>query len=267
MATAKTAPKKNQPKAGTAVAPVRQVALPANYDEAKEARKAQFMQTIAANSGERNYIKIVNKEFEVPLSNGESQTSPEISGIIVAFTAYKSWHENGYKRGDEAPPNCFAIGDDNFDNLIPSANSPDCQAQTCGTCALNKFEKDPKGKWQAKVCKDAFKLAIVAADDPTKLMQLKISATGTKHFIDYIKSIYKLGKDFPEVITEFSFDPASDYSSVRCRMIDDVPAKAQGLIVSLTDEAVALVSQEPRLDEFEEKVAAKRLPAPKKKRA
>ena len=257
---------KATPKATAVSTVVKDVPLPANYDESREARKAAFKQKIAAGSADMTKIAVSqDKKFNVPV-DGEIVKSDEISGIIIDFTAHKNWFEGAYVKGESAPPNCFAIGDEDFDSLIPSSNSPDIQAQSCGTCALGKFEKDAKGKWLAPACKSKFRLAVVAPGQE-KLMLLDISSTGTKEFIKYINSIYAQGKDFNEVITEFTFDAGSDYPSVRCRDIGDVPAKHKGFLASLEVDARAMVLREPNVDEFDEKVAAKRLPAPKKRRA
>lgn len=253
----------------TAVAPMKAVPLPATYSEDRAAAKAAFMSKIAAGqTGEANRIAVTqDKKFKVPV-DGEFQKVDTISGIIVAFTAMRNWYEGEFDRENPAPPNCFAIGDNSFDALVPSPNSPDIQNEgnSCGTCALGKFEKDSKGKWIAPACKSKFRLAIVAPGQD-QLMTVDISSTGTKEFIKYIKSIYAQEKDFCEVVTEFSFDAASDYPSVRCREVGMVPEKSRGLIANLEDEAKGLVSKEPDVSTFEEAVVAKRLPAPKKRRA
>lgn len=98
-------------------------------------------------------------------------------------------------------------------------------------------------------------------------MTLDISATATKSFDSYVRTLMNMDKNLHEVITEFSFDPASEYPSIRCRMLDDVPEKALGFVVSQMQDAEGIVSAEPDVSEFQEKVVDKRAPAPKKRRA
>jgi hypothetical protein len=240
------------------------VALPENYEVQQAADVAAFRSRMGGSS-ENNRISVTqDKKFKV----GDTKTD-SISGIIVDFVARKNHYEGAFDKDNVSPPTCFAIGFAKHDNLIPSENSPEAQADACRNCALNKFEKLPTGKWKPKVCKDSYRLALIAPDDDgqAKLFTLDISSTGVRDFEKYVASLSNLQKAPYNVVTDFSFDPKSDYPSVRCVSGKDTPVHLLAPIASARNEAVTMIQQEPKLEGFQEKVVAKRLPAPKKRKA
>lgn len=250
--------------AATAVAKIKAAPLPADYDE--QAAINAFKSRLSVS--ETNKIQVTqDKHFKVPMAGGDAEKVNVISGIIVDFSSRKNFYENGFDRDNPTPPNCFAIGFMAHDNLLPDEDSPEAQGETCRACARNQWEKDAKGKWIAPECKSSYRLALIAPDDDGKgrLLTLDLSSTATKEFDKYVRSLANLQKAPYHVVTEFSFDPKSEYPSVRCEMINEVPKNGLGFIVGLRDEATTLVSRKPNLEGFEEKVAAKRLPAPKGK--
>lgn len=273
MATAKTvkAPAKATGKPlnkSTALANVKST-LPANFEEQQAADIARFKERLAVSESSRIQVT-QDKHFKVP--NGDEQTEKvaTIRGIIVDFATRKAYYEGQFDRDNPAPPNCFAIGFTQHDNLLPDPASPDAQNDICRGCQHNSFTQLPNGKWQAKNCKDSYRLALISPDGSgdTKLMTLDISATAVRNFDKYVRSLANMGKAPYQVITNFSFDPASEYPSVRFELDEDVPKNAVGLVLEQRDEAAKLVALPPNLDNFEERVVAKRAPAPKgRKRA
>lgn len=241
--------------------------LPANYEESQAADIAAFKNRLAVS--DTNKIAVTqDKFFKVPVAGSDSQKTQTVAGIIVDFAARKNYYSVPFNRDNPVPPDCFAIGFVAHDNLMPSENAPEAQCDNCRGCAHNKFEKLPTGKWKAKDCGDMYRLAIVAPDDSGegRLMTIDISSTGTKAFDKYVRTLAQLQKAPYNVVTEFSFDPQSDYPSVRCESLTDVPKQAIGFVLSLREEAERLVTMEPNLDGYAEKVAQakKALPAPRK---
>lgn len=266
---AKTAPKKSAAKAkpSTAVATMPKAALPENYEEAQAADIASFKSRLAVS--ETNKIQVTqDKFFKVPVQGGDSEKVEEIAGIIVEFAARKNYYSTQFDRDNPIPPDCHAIGFVNHDNLMPQETALNAQCDNCRGCAMNKFEKLPNGKWKAKECKDSYRLALLAPDDDGsgRLMTLDISSTGIKAFDKYVRTLAAVQKAPYNVVTVFSFDPTSEYPSVRFEQGNDVPKQAVGFVLQAREEAAALVSKEPNL-EVEEKPAAKparKLSAPKK---
>jgi hypothetical protein len=224
---------------------------------------------------ESNKISVTqDKKFKLPDADGEIVKVDTVAGVIVDFAAQMRWYEHAYNKDETVPPNCFAVGFASHRQLSPSGTSPEPQVKlptstdekdtrgtTCGTCERFKFEKDAKGNWLPPECKARYVLAIIAADDAGdgKLMKLEISSTGTQAFEKYIRDLSASGRAPYQVVTKFSFDPKKDYASVRCEKLADAPPAAVVAALNIRDEATRVVSQEPSVEGFEEKVAAKRL--------
>ena len=68
-------------------------------------------------------------------------------------------------------------------------------------------------------------------------------------------------------ITEFTFDPNQTYASIRCGNPEPVNKGLYELAKAKREEAVTVLRVEPQVGEFEEKVVAARLPAPKARAA
>lgn len=238
-------------------------ALPANYEERVQNDVASFKSRLAVQ--ETNAIRVTqDKKFKVP-HDGDDMKVDEIAGIIIDFAAHKRYYETDFDRDNPVPPNCFAVGFVPHDQLIPSDSSPELQCEegdSCRNCPKNKFTQTANGKWLPKDCKDSYVIAMIAPDSD-KLMTLSISSTAIKAFDKYIRELASNGFAPYQVVTHFSFDPKSDYSSVRAAMGKTVPKDVMGVVMSVRDDATLMVSQEPKTDGFEEKVVAKRLPPPK----
>lgn len=255
MATAKTAAKKPAAKAGTAVA-LKSASLPANYDQ--DAAINAFKNRLAVS--ESNKIQVTqDKYFKVPVKDGDAVKEDVIYGIIVDFAARKNYYDQPFDRDNPIPPQCHAIGFVAHDSLLPAETALDAQSDTCKTCAQNKFVQQPNGKWSPKECKDSYRLAILAPDDDGegRLMTLEISSTGIKAFDTYVRSLAKVQKTPFQVVTEFFFDPDSEYPSVRCAANADVPKNAIGFVLQQQEAALQLVSREPNLEVEEQPAAAK----------
>lgn len=265
MASAKKPAAKAASKTAVAIATPK-MALPANYEETHQADISAFKNRLAAS--ESNKIQVTqDKFFKVPVPNDDPQKVHTVSGIIVDFAARKAYYESGFDPKNPMPPECFAIGFVAHDNLIPSENAPNGQHNACRGCAQNQWEKDAKGGWIPPNCKTSYRLALLAPDDngEGRLLTLDISSTGTKAFDKYVRKLAAVQKAPYNVVTEFSFDPDSDYPSVRCEELNDVPSTAVGFVLSTRDEALGLVAREPNLEDYEEKKAStKKLPAPKR---
>lgn len=236
----------------TAVARAK-VQLPADVETQMKADIEAFQQRMSAPAGNRIAVT-QDKKFKD--ANGDKHD--EIHGVIVDFVAKKAFYQNSFDKEDVVPPNCFAIGFVQHNSLEPSENSPDQQHDACATCPKNAFKSADNGK--GKACKDSYIVALLPpdADENTPLMTLSISATGIKPFEKYVRD---LARDFGKApycfVTEFSFDHALDYASVRAGNPEQADGKLIALAYSKRDEAKKLLEAEPDTSEFDEKVRNK----------
>jgi hypothetical protein len=244
------------------------VALPTNYDEVQQADISAFKNRLAVT--ESNKISVTQQgDFKVPVPGDDPIKSKTISGIIVDFASRKAFYSSGFDRDNPIPPDCFAIGFVAHDNLLSDEDSPNRQNETCKGCSRNVWEKDAQGKWIPPECKSSYRLALLAPDDDGsgRLMTLDLSSTAIKEHDKYVRALSNKQLAPYNVVTEFFFDPNSEYPSVRSRDIAEVPRTALGFVLSTRDDALGIVTRKPNLDGFEEKKAAaskRKLPAPKK---
>ena len=237
-------------KAPTTAVARAKVQLPAEVEAQMNADIAAFQQRMSAPAGNRIAVT-QDKKFRD--ANGDKHDT--IQGVIVDFVAKKGYYVNEYDKEEVVPPNCFAIGFVQHSSLEPSENSPDQQHDSCATCPKNAFKSAKNGK--GKACKDSYIIALLPpdADETTPLTTLSISATGLKPFEKYVRD---LARDFGKApycfVTEFSFDKALDYASVRAGN----PEPADGMLIALAyskrEEAKKLLEAEPDTSEFDEKV-------------
>lgn len=238
--------------AKTAVARAK-IQLPVNAADIMAADVAALGGKLAAPSGKAIQVT-QSKEFRFP----DTSKVASFKGVIVGFVSTNAYYEGEFDRDNIVPPNCFAIGVVKNDDLERSANSPDPQPEGNGTdckdCWANQWKSAAKGG--GKACKNGIKLAIMCDDGEVRPMSL--SSTAIKPFGVYVREVVQAFGVAPYgVLTEFSFD-SSDYSSVRCgnplKLNDDQLAHA----LMARDDAMSMLSTEPDVSEFEEKVVAMR---------
>ena len=235
--------------------------LPANAAAQMAADVAALAGKLAAPSGKAIQVT-QSKEFKFP---GDIRKK-EFKAIIIAFNSHNAYYEGDFDPNNIVPPNCFAIGVVKNDDLIASTNSPDPQNadedNACKSCWANQWKSAAKGG--GKACKNGLKLALLCDDGEVR--PLGISSTGLKAFGEYVRDVVQAFGVAPYgVMTTFSFDGKVEYSSVRCssplKLNDEQLAHA----LSLRDDALAMISVEPDVSEFEEKVVAARTPKAKGK--
>jgi hypothetical protein len=197
MAT--TAKKQPAAKTGTAVIDV----------QAEMAKEMESISSrIQANTG--NSIRVTqDKQFQLP--DGTKNPGP-LSVVILDFASVNEFHDRPYKKGEEMPPACFAVGLEP-NNLVPHETSPDKQADDCRTCANNEWGSNGAGK----ACSNTRLLAVCLPDaDADEILTLKVSPTGVKAFDAYVSSVKsQFSKPPIGVITEIYFDPNLTYGSLR----------------------------------------------------
>lgn len=238
--------------ASTAVARPK-ATLPANAADQMAADIAKLQTALAAPTG-KSITPLLSKQFRFP----DETKVDSFKGIIVGFVSYNAYYENEYDSKNIVPPNCFAIGIVKNDDLEASANSPEPQnpdGGDCKTCWANQWKSAPKGG--GKACKNSIKLAILCDDGEVRPMS--ISATALKPFGEYVREVVQVYGCAPYgVLTEFTFDKKSEYSSVRCGNPVKLNEEQLAHVFMVKEDAMAMISTEPDVSEFDEKVASLR---------
>ncbi len=203
----KEASKTEAKKSGTAV-------VDAAAIRAQLAKDAEALgKRIQAPGGDK--IKLTKKKtFKTP--DGQESEGP-LSVVILDFTSMNKFFDRPYKDGEVSPPACFAIGDEPA-ALVPSANSPDVQSESCAKCPNNEFGSKGNGK----ACGNHRILVVRAgvgdegANPDAPKMIIEVSPTSIKAFDAYVQMVRTQFQVPPiGVVTDIFFDPASEYQSLR----------------------------------------------------
>ena len=250
-------PKKPAAKAATETTAVARssrtaVAMPDDAKAQIAADIARLKEKLAAPSGDGILVS-QDKHFKFP----DQTKVRDFKGIIIDFVSVNAYYESKYDANNVVPPNCFAIGNVKNDELVPSNNSPDLQAEqgNCKTCWANAFKSADNGS--GKACKQSVKLAILT--DTGELQRLSISSTGLKAFGIYVRDVMdSFGTPPYGVMTTFVFDEAFEFPSVRCVDPLQLDDKQFAYAFSKRQEALGMLMVEPDVSEFEEKVVAAR---------
>lgn len=183
-----------------------------NYREQIAEEAKALAARLQAPSGD--FIKVTqDKQFIMP--DGTKSAAP-MRCVILDFVAGNFFYDRPFKAGENVPPACFALGAAKNENLVPHATSPVKQADSCAekVCPNNMWGSKGAGK----ACSNSRILALVQpdADENTKPMMLKLSATAIAPFDAYVGTIKAQFDTLPiGVITDIYFDPNSIWASLR----------------------------------------------------
>lgn len=154
-------------------------------------------------------IKTKDKMFTLP--EGLVVPAP-MDVVIIDFITQNKYYDQPWDPNNIQPPACFAIGKD-IDDMKPSDNSPDKQANSCEECPQNQFGSAGRGK----ACKNTRVLAVLplVGDEPQQLATLTVSPTAIKAFDAYVGLCSKMFKAPPiKLITEVRFNPDKTWVSL-----------------------------------------------------
>lgn len=213
---------------------------------------------LQAPSGDR--IKVDNKQFKLP--NGD--TSDMLTGVIVDFVYYNAYYETAFDPNNITPPSCFSLSPDPT-TAVPSDNSPEAQSDGCQACAQNQFGSAGKGK----ACRNSVLVALLPADadEGTPFMLLNVSPTGIKPFSGYLSSVLRLQRPPYSVLTDIMCDPNVKYDTLRFGNPQPVDNELLGIVRGRRQEARDRLMVEPDVSAIKAANDARKLPAPRKRRA
>lgn len=168
----------------------------------------------------------------------------EFQGIILDFGFANYFYPKPFKRGESAPPTCYAIAAAS-DGLVPADKGTDIQSEgSCEGCWALEWGSKGNGK----ACQETRLLAVITpdADEKAPIYILKVSPTGTKALDAYVSSCARKFERPPRgIITTFRFDPNSEYATVR--FMDPAPSDEGQMAIaeSLLERARALLVADP----------------------
>lgn len=224
--------------------------LPAAVQQQLAAKAAKLKDNLKVGGG--NVIKTSGKEFTFP--DGTTDSGP-ISLVILSHAYTNSFYPGKYNPKDVVPPECFAVstpepGDDEIEAMVPVKNSPNMEAKACNTCPNNQFGSDGNGK----ACKNGITLAVVApdADAEADIYLLKVAPTALKYWRKYMANLLNTDGVMPiQVVTDISFDEASEYPVLRFRSNGE--NQELDVHASLIEQANQAVMAEPLFTKAEKK--------------
>lgn len=208
-----------------------------SYEQQMKDMVAGIHNTIS--SPERRFIKTKGKIFTFP----DDHTETSFDGIIVNYVSTNTYYAEAYNPNNIVPPTCFAIGE-NPHSMVPSDNSPQKQAASCGECPMNQWGSDGKGK----ACKNGRLLAILppapSADDAPVF--LRVPPTSLRAFDTYVAKLASvLGRPPVGVVTTISVDESSDYLKLKFEAKGN--NENVGIAMDRLPEVKDLLMQEPDL--------------------
>jgi hypothetical protein len=222
--------------------------LPVNVQEELRKQRETMKSRIGAVGGGDKIRVTQGKKFVMP--DGTEGPGP-LNVVILDFKSMNAWHDRPYKKGEESPPACFAIGD-NPNELIPSPNSPRIQAKTCAECAFNEWGSRGAGK----ECGNTRLLAVREPGDDAgaDIRILQVSPTAIKAFDAYVKSLEVQFDGVPiQFETEIYFDPNLDYPTLRFG--NPKPNKNLDAHFGQQKAATARLAEEPDVSQYKPVVA------------
>ncbi len=203
---------------------------------------AQVKETVAPPSGFN--ISLKNKKFTLP--DGASSDGP-MRCVVLDYRSMNLYYTGVYNANDPKPPTCFALGR-KLDELKPSDNAPEPNAENCNECSYNQWKSDPQGG-NGKACKNTRRLAVIAedADETTKPMILTVSPSGIKSFDGFVTALEKKGVIPMQVAVDVSFDDSVTYPKLEFDEFSTTMHGKDEFFWAKREEAQDLLDREPEV--------------------
>ena len=181
----------------------------AEYREVLRQELAVLHTRIAPPAGNR--ISLKGRVFTMP--DGSVHAGP-IAAVILDFRSHNQYWAAPYDPNHLEDPICWAVSR-TYEDLAPSPDAPERQAERCNNCPKNVFGSAPNGK--ARACRNSRRLAIVPPDATldTEPMILSASPTAISAFESYVIGLAASEGKMPvEVVTLIAFKPDAEYPTL-----------------------------------------------------
>lgn len=238
MTTPKPSPKKPETQLATQFPTIQNyLALKADPGKVAEIIEANLQgQTLTPFDLDR--VKVPTgggTSFEVPTLDG-SEPSKTIAGILMHFTAPRSYWAKSLDEGDgAAPPDCFSPDG--------STGIGKFQGRPCESCPMNQWESGRNGR--GKACKEKRMLFLLQPESYIPMViQLPTMSIGPLK--QYMMRLASRGMAYWSVVTELSLEVAQQ-SGGGLKYSRIVPKVAKdGLLTELETERVKEVADSLR---------------------
>lgn len=178
--------------------------------------------------------------------------------VILGIVYAKQWFKERYVQGASDTPGCYAFGKESDKGLIPHAQVPEKQSESCDTCEHNQFNTAEVGR--GKRCSDVRRLLVLLATDLQKdgeeetnkaiakaqHYQITVPAGSLKGFGKFLAGLNGVTPHgaMEEAITEITCtgNPGKAYT-VDFTYLDTVPAQAMPALMKRGEAAWDLLSQ------------------------
>lgn len=218
--------------------------LPVNYAEQLMKEAAAISERLSAPSGDRIRFNS-NRGFFTP----DGAEGEELEVVVLDFVSSNMYYDGPYERDNPRPPACFAIGT-KPNEMIPSPNSPDKQADNCSQCPMNQFGSAGKGK----ACKNTRLVAMapLGLDGETPpVWVMSIPPTSLKFFDNYVKSLAIKHKTIPiGVVSRVYPDTGVQYAAPRFDVVRPLKAEEFETYMQLREEASQRLMTEPDVSQY-----------------
>lgn len=223
-----------------------------SMQELMEKQAAAIVDKISSPGGDKIVVN-TDKSFSFP--DGK-KTSDPFRAIICEFVSANMFFDRPYVKGQVVPPACFALGEDP-DELIPSENSPDRQADACRDCEQNKFGPNN----QPKPCQNRRLLGVFppeGLEKDTPVAILSVSPTALKAYDGYVAKLAGTFRKPPAAfVTTIGFNPKVDYAQLVFGNPEPIEDDALlQLVFSRQEEVRARLMTEPDVSNYEAPKAA-----------
>jgi hypothetical protein len=181
----------------------------AEYREQLRRELAVLHTRVAPPAGNR--ISLRGRVFTMP--DGSTHLGP-IAAVILNWRSHNQYWAVPYDPNRLEDPICWAVSR-TYDELAPSPDAPERQAERCNNCPKNVFGSAPNRK--AKSCRNSRRLAIVPPDatPETEPMILSASPTAISAFESYVIGLAASEGKLPvEVVTHIAFKPDAEYPTL-----------------------------------------------------
>jgi hypothetical protein len=206
------------------------------------AQAAALSERVAPATG--NAIRVTqDKQFQLP--DGTKTPGP-LELVIIDFVSKNAFYEDNFDPKNIMPPACFSIGTVPI-KMVPSANAPEPQSESCSSCPMNQFGSSGT----RKACKNSRVLAVLPpdADENTPIWTLTTSPTAIKAFDNYVSGVARTFQMPPiSVVTTVSFDENESYAKLV--FTNPVPNPNLEVHFNRQTEAKEILSAEPDVSGF-----------------
>lgn len=216
---------------------------------------ADWKEAMAAGAKKAAALPVGGSSGSISTRSGiftiDGAISKDITVVVLGYMATRKWYEHrSFDADDKRPPVCFAQAIEEED-LVPHANVPDPQGETCADCPHSEWGSRP-GSSKAQWCKLGRTLSVVVVDANTTadtlrratVLSLSVPPTSVKAWDNYASQLG--GKGLPPwaASTQVSIAPSKYQFSISFDLV--TPLNGDAAIMAQL-HAMAMTAEESLL--------------------